>query len=178
MDISNKYTNYINNHTQNVKNAFEFMKLVIFPLYEEITDEIKEMMTLLIKYHDSSKWTTEEFNSYMEYFYGKGKNVEEFNYAWLHHIHNNPHHWEYWVIYQKDKSSIVLDMPIQYIIEMICDWWSFSWKKNDLFEIFTWYENNKDSIELSIKTREFVENILFELKKQLTYYPEGRPNFE
>nr|DAE02562.1 MAG TPA: hypothetical protein [Siphoviridae sp. ctmYS12] len=29
-----------------------------------------------------------------------------------------------------------MDMPYNYIIEMICDWWAFSWNKGNLQEIF------------------------------------------
>ena len=63
-------------------------------------------------------------------------------------------------------------MPIQYIIEMICDWWAFSWGKGDLFEIFRWYDENKECIVLSDRTKEIVEKILFEMKLQLSYYPD------
>ena len=51
-------------------------------------------------------------------------------------------------------------MPDCYIIEMICDWWSFSWKQENLHEIFKWYEERKNYIKLSDYTRRKVENIL------------------
>ena len=51
-------------------------------------------------------------------------------------------------------------MPDCYIIEMICDWWSFSWKQENLYEIFKWYEERKDYIKLSDYTRKKVEDIL------------------
>ena len=43
---------------------------------------------------------------------------------------------------------------------MICDWWSFSWQKGDLGEIFNWYDEHSDYIKLSPKTRKTVEDIL------------------
>ena len=64
-------------------------------------------------------------------------------------------------------------MPMEYIIEMICDWWSFSWKTGDLFEIFKWYEEHKDHIKLSVRTRNIVENILENIQYKLTTINEG-----
>ena len=60
-----------------------------------------------------------------------------------------------------------MDMPFNYIVEMICDWWSFSWSKGDLTEIFTWYDEHKDYIKLSNYTRRNVENILRQIKRKL-----------
>jgi hypothetical protein len=60
-----------------------------------------------------------------------------------------------------------LDMEYPYIIEMICDWWSFSWEKDDPFEIFKWYEDNKKKIKLSKATRKTVEEILEKLEAKL-----------
>ena len=96
--------------------------------------------------------------------------MQDFNYAWLQHIHRNPHHWQYWVLINDDPDlgEIILDMPDVYIIEMICDWWSFSWSKGDLTEIFKWYEERKEYIKLSEKTRRVVENILNMMKDKLS----------
>lgn len=87
-------------------------------------DILNENITM----HDRSKYSDEEYIPYIEYFYGtKSKKIDtEFNYAWLHHIHNNPHHWQYWVLKHDDKPEEALEMPYEYIIEMFCDHWSFS----------------------------------------------------
>ena len=62
---------------------------------------------------------------------------------------------------------IILDMPYEYIIEMICDWWAFSWRNGDLTEIFDWYGKHKDYMKLSDKTRKTVEGILSKIKDKL-----------
>jgi hypothetical protein len=67
--------------------------------------------------------------------------------------------------YEKFKA---LEMPYNYIIEMICDWWSFSWKKGDLTEIFEWYDKHRDRMKLGRNTRRTVEDILAEIKLKLT----------
>lgn len=119
----------------------------------------------IIREHDASKYSKEEYGPYDEYFYGKNKSyevVQDFNKAWLHHIHNNPHHWQHWVLNNDDpeKGEIIIDMPDCYIIEMICDWWSFSWKKGELNEIFDWYNKRKYYMKLNDYTRGRVESIL------------------
>ena len=60
-----------------------------------------------------------------------------------------------------------MDMPYNYIIEMICDWWAFSWSNGNLYEIFGWYEEHKNYIKLSDKTRLTVELILTDIKEKL-----------
>jgi hypothetical protein len=69
---------------------------------------------------------------------------------------------------QNDEDGLkLLDMPYVFIIECICDWWSFSWKENKLDEIFNWYEKNKKGILLSDKTRATIEKILDTIKSKL-----------
>jgi hypothetical protein len=58
-------------------------------------------------------------------------------------------------------------MDYQYIIEMICDWWSFSWESGDLFDIFDWYETHKENIIMSKNTKDTVEDILNKLEQKL-----------
>ena len=79
------------------------------------------------------------------------------------------HHWQHWILINDDpdKAEVILDMPYNYILEMICDWWSFSWKTGKLEEIFTWYDAHKAYMKLSDKTRETVEDILDKIKAKL-----------
>ena len=58
-------------------------------------------------------------------------------------------------------------MPYKYIIEMICDWWAFSWNKGNLYEIFDWYNERKDYIKLHERSRKTVEKILGMIKAKL-----------
>lgn len=121
----------------------------------------------------------EEYEAYDRYFYGNPsfKAKQEFNYAWLHHIHHNSHHWQYWVLQNDDDGEEVLEMPYHYVVEMICDWWSFSWSKGNLDEIFEWYEKHKD-MKLHPETRKLVEEILGRIKKELENEKETSSNSE
>ena len=166
--MSVEYDNYINQHVQNVLNAAEWLRRNI---NLDIPPMIDVGRTGLFN-HDQSKWEKEEYDAYDAYFYGDRltKEVKDnFNYAWLHHIHNNQHHWQYWVLINDDPQdgTVALDIPYKYVIEMICDWWSFSWSKGDLYDIFNWYGKHKDRMILSKNTRELVEDILDQIKNKL-----------
>lgn len=96
--------------------------------------------------------------------------IEAFNRAWLMHIHRNPHHWQHWVLINDEpkEGTILIEMPYPYIIEMICDWWAFSWIKGDLSEMFAWYKDHESYIKLHNNTRSIVEEILEMIRTKLT----------
>lgn len=166
--MSAEYDYYIIEHKNHVVEAAEWLRrnlpefdvLDAYSLGRNIWD------------HDDSKYSKEEYDAYDAYFYGgeKTKEVKEaFNYAWLRHIHSNPHHWQYWVLINDDpeEGTTALDIPYKYVIEMICVWWSFSWKTSNLYEIFNWYDTHKKRMILSKNTRELVEQILGQIKEKL-----------
>lgn len=168
--MSIEYDNYLTQHKGNVYRGYEWIR-------NNIPDILQDRFHCnydwqMMYGHDLSKSDKEEYDAYDKYFYGGNRSyqvVQNFNYAWLHHIHNNPHHWQYWVLINDDPENgeKVLDMPHNYIVEMICDWWAFSWNKGNLYEIFNWYDAHKDYMKLSDKTRKTVENILGKIKAKL-----------
>lgn len=164
--MSYLYNEYLYDHITNVKKAYEWL-CEHFPDIEQKMHKDRHIVDL--DKHDQSKYGEEEYDAYDKYFYGGNKSssvVNNFNYAWLHHIHNNPHHWQYWVLQNNDEPEEILEMPYRYVIEMICDWWSFSFKQKKLDEIFDWYEKHKN-IKLHPKTRKVVEDILERIKGEL-----------
>ena len=168
--MSVQYDEYIEEHKSNVWEAFDWLHTNIPELTDE--DTWHEAERLCAWMHDDSKYDKAEYDAYDAYFYGGNKSYEvtqEFNKAWLHHIHENKHHWQHWVLINDDPNNgeIILDMPNEYIIEMICDWWSFSFKKGDLHEIFKWYDEHKDYMKLSDRTRSKVAHALEMIKKKL-----------
>lgn len=169
--MSQKYEEYLIEHNNNVVDGCKWLIHNLPEIFLD-NDMISEVLYLCEFKHDQSKRNVEEYEAYDKYFYGGNQSfevVQEFNRAWLHHIHNNPHHWQYYILLNDnpDEGEIILDIPDNYIIEMICDWWSFSWKKGDLYEIFNWYNERKNYIKLSKPTREKVENILESMKNKL-----------
>lgn len=160
--MSAEYTQYIVEHKANVEKAYHW-------LFDHNILDIHTARPTQIISHDLSKYQPEEYDAYDNYFYGtKTKEVKEaFDYAWLHHIHNNPHHWQYWVLVNDEDGTRALEMPEEYAIEMVCDWWAFSHKSGNLKEIFDWYKSHKKNMILHEKTRKFVEDLLDKIKKEL-----------
>ena len=164
--MSVQYDNYLTEHKENVAKGFRWLQ-------ENFPEVIEDGFEWQICFnHDVSKTDPEEYDAYDAYFYGNNRSysvVQNFNKAWLRHIHNNPHHWQHWILINDEpkEGMVVIDMPYIYVVEMICDWWSFSWKKGDLNEIFGWYEDRKDYMKLSANTRRSVEYILGKMKDKL-----------
>ena len=168
-EMHKQYDEYLINHIQNVKNGLEWMKLSLFDKLNIKEKDFRDLIDVTIENHDESKYSEEEYIPYMYYFYSEEQNkwLDRFNHAWLHHIHNNPHHWQHWVLYEDEGNSFALDMPMHYIIEMICDWWAFSWSSNNLYEIFDWYKEHRDKQLMSLNTRMIVDTILDMMKEEL-----------
>lgn len=164
--MSYAYDDYLRRHISNVQKGAEWL-LFHFP---DLLNKIDEnaLRSNLIN-HDQSKYLPDEYAAYDAYFYGAGKShkvVADFNGAWLHHIHQNPHHWQHWILVHDDEPEEVLEMPAEYVIEMIADWWSFSFQSGNLGEIFSWYKKHKE-MKLHPKTRKLVEEILSRMKAEL-----------
>lgn len=165
--MSYLYDDYLKAHKHYVLAAFLWIK-------NFLPDLIKPGIywETLIGDHDKSKYDAEEYNAYDTYFYGGNKSyavVQNFNKAWLRHIHQNPHHWQYWILINDDPLSddICIEMPYEYVIEMICDWWSFSHKTGNVKEIFSWYEERKNHIRLNSNTKLLVESILEQMQNKI-----------
>lgn len=178
--MSQEYNEYLTNHIQNVIEGVHFFKDYLPEiLYDERGNYIGYELEKMAMKHDESKKTPEEYEAYDNYFYGDSKSkkvLDEFNLAWLHHIHNNPHHWQHWVLMEDDpetNSFICIEIPNIYIFEMICDWWSFSWQKGNLNEIFKWYDDHKETIKLHPKSRIKVEEVLSKLKEAIKFVYDG-----
>lgn len=163
--MSKEYDAYLRQHLENVRKAYDWC-------IEHNIFTKEDLPEIQLIYHDQSKFTYPEYDFYDNYFYPKEGAVEDevknaFEYAWLHHIHNNPHHWNYWVLPSSKDSTIILDMSLNYILEMLCDYFSFSFKKNDLEEVLNYYKTNKNTMALSDKTRETFETYLKKIENVL-----------
>jgi len=141
----------------------------------------KEKLYLQGIFHDWTKLTWKEFSAYANHFYGEGNEAKYkafantkggyaktddetdsvFNDAWLHHVHHNPHHWQYWVMINGNGDK-PLEMPMKYRKEMVCDWIGAGrsqgrgWKN----EVSDWYNAHKMSIKLGQETKKWVEERL------------------
>ncbi len=178
--MSHEYDQYLREHRSNVLRAGgwiinnipndKFLKL--FPDFDFYRFNIN------LQHHDESKYSIEEYNAYDSHFYfERTPEVEQaFEYAWLHHVHNNPHHWQHWVLIDgaNDEEGHAIEIPDVYIVEMISDWWSFSWKNYiksnnpfDLYEIYNWYDERENKIVLHQNTKNKVDTLLDFIGKEL-----------
>ena len=166
--MSEQYDRYLEEHRANVKKGYDWIK-------ENLPYAIRPGMDLdwhMEFGHDQSKNEPDEYEAYDAYFYGRNRSykvVQDFRKAFLLHINRNPHHWQHWILINDDpnEEEIAMDMPYEYILEMVCDWWSSSWAKGDLNEIFNWWEEHEKYIKISVKTRQTVVDILSSIKIKL-----------
>ena len=142
---------YINEHIERVQQFADWLKEKVPELFDEVDIDVFDD---LIKEHDESKFSEEEFEPYAQKWFNNSGKTPEYEAAWKHHWMNNEHHPEFW---------LGEDMPYIYILEMICDWGSFSMKSGDLHELSDFYFNKaKDDEEknLSDNTKVIIEEIL------------------
>ena len=166
--MSIEYDYYLQNHKENVRRGLMWLQNNLPDIFNNRDVDFGEISNG----HDYSKYNDEEYQAYDAYFYGGNRSyhvVQDFNRAWLRHIHRNPHHWQHWVLINDnpDEGEIIIEMPYHYVIEMICDWWAFSWAQAKLDEIFSWYDKHKDYMKLHENTRKEVEHILSLIKAKL-----------
>lgn len=164
--MSRQYDSYLATHITNVHSAM-WALIDALDTVQDFGDEVIKKALENADKHDESKWSVEEYGPYDDHFYGRRNDEDGFDLAWLHHIHNNPHHWQYWVLINDDDGTVALEMPKEYVLEMIADWWSFSWKSLNLNEIFEWYDGHKETMILHPNTRQLVETMLAELREKI-----------
>lgn len=159
--MDKQYTAYLDTHMGNVQKAGQrFLEqtegnILFIPLRDTIINNLK--------YHDMSKYEKLEWVPYRDYFYGddqESKTINDnFDLAWNLHQKRNPHHWQYWVLIKDSGRMVALDIPMIFIIEMLCDWHSFS-AQNKESTAKAFYEENKHKMILSDNTRSIIDTLL------------------
>ena len=156
--LSNDYTD---THRQNIITAFNMLlpKLISNNILSK--QEISEIKSNL-KIHDLSKYQVEEALPYGKFFFGERNDevIAGFKRAVKLHKGRNPHHPEYFA-----KENKPITMPNVYIVEMVCDWWTFGIKDNNLAEIFDFYKEKKEKFNFSQDTAKKVEILLGLIKE-------------
>ena len=146
-----EYKEYVDAHKQRVQKFADWLEENCPELFENVD---LEAFHDIIKEHDESKYSEEEFEPYAQKWFGDKKKTFEYEEAWKHHWINNEHHPEFW---------LGEDMPYIYILEMICDWGSFSIEKGDFQELSDFYYNkaiDDPEKDLSDATKEIIHDIL------------------
>ena len=132
--------------------------------------------------HDMSKFRPSEWFPYVDSFYGgpwpeedyeprdmgmrrvrvrcKQDVRNDFNKAWLLHQHRNPHHWQFWCLTQDEDEPKILEMPIKYVFEMMCDWKGAGRAQGHGNDVVPWYLKNRDKMKLHPETRGHIERLI------------------
>lgn len=158
-----EYNEYLMKHINGVKTAW---REILYPAILTESDEDVEQITKvadLVSNHDRSKYQKDEYDAYLNYFYPDRNNKKDskaFDEAWLLHQKRNPHHWQYWCLIRDEGEVVPMDMPFEYICEMLCDWSSFQFVFDPKSNANKWYNDNKKKTILSDKTRKEVERLL------------------
>lgn len=153
-DYQKEYKDYVDAHKQRVEKFADWLKENCPQVFDGVD---LDAFDDVIEEHDESKFSEEEFEPYAQRWYGDKKKTLEYEEAWKHHWQNNEHHPEYW---------LGEDMPLIYILEMLCDWGSFSIASGDMKELSDFYFNKAiDDPEknLSDATKEIIEEILIQI---------------
>jgi len=105
--------------------------------------------------HDFSKFSLSEFFAYQKRFTFNDCPKEEWDRAWLHHIHKNPHHWDHWILNGKP-----LAMPETYIREMVADWLAASRSYAGSWDIQSWLDKELQKMNLHPTTKQILKGTL------------------
>lgn len=157
-DYLEKNKNYIIEHIERVQQFADWLKEKVPELFDNIDIELFDDM---IEEHDASKFSEDEFEPYAQKWFNNSGKTLEYEEAWKHHWTHNEHHPEFW---------LGEDMPYIYILEMICDWGSFSIKSGNMRELSDFYYNKAKDDEdkmLSDATKEIIEEILTKINSVL-----------
>jgi len=156
-----QYMRYITDHIKYIQTSWEVFKLRTSPNYvPTLSSSDERMIGELIRRHDESKFSADEFKGYRQWFYpvdGEAIKQDMFDRAWLHHIHNNPHHWEHWVLNGKP-----LEIPFKYVIEMIVDWMAMSFQYQSC--PVKWWQENQSKMILHPETIKLIDDNIYKMK--------------
>lgn len=119
--------------------------------------------------HDLSKYSDEEFPHYARQFNGDKSDPNGWARTWLHHIHHNPHHWQHWIFSEgyaprgADAPNGVLQIPDEYLWEMLADWQGASLVYSRTTNMSEWLTKNVSRITVHSKTADQLTQILTDM---------------
>jgi len=143
-------------------------------------------------FHDFDKFFPDEFFPYTNHFFGKNRNIKEgrnstgyykptdtgdkdFDFAWLLHQKRNKHHWQWWTLPEDIEGLKILEIPLKYKLEMLCDWIGagkaqgyFPNKNDPLSETKKWYIVNGNKLQFAPDTRQWFDRLLLDNKTTIS----------
>lgn len=130
--------------------------------------------------HDWSKFTPTELFGYAGNIYGS-TDKDKWAKAWLHHLHNNPHHPEHWILSWRGNPDFyngighriapfvtVLPMPETYVREMIADMMGTGYGFSRSWDISEWLNQNGPDMPFHPRTIAVIKKVLEEVGYKTT----------
>ena len=180
-----EYRQYIDTHRANVKTAYD--KIVRKYAEKYLMPQSVEVLDRNIERHDADKDIDFIFDAYRRNHFPvdeKEKQLADKDYeiAWTYHSKINPHHWQFFLDDDNKKFTTpkleteeVKEIYKLAYLEMLADWLSFSFKKEqdenkdkdeklsvtgDSLEFETWYSKNKNEIMIHPDMKEWFDRII------------------
>lgn len=208
-----EYKEYIRTHVEFVQRAYKELfsdipSNIIGDFFSD--DNNVDCLETRIKTHDNDKYDEERFEIYRKNHYPiddeeKEANLSTYNSdkGWIGHWKQNPHHWEYWLsffpkelgtiirTYNNDgtyyEASLEEQLKCAYI-EMICDWFSFSYKglqekdngsetpksaTGEPMSFKEWYKESKKNIQIHPGMKDWFNKVLDYVSNKFDELNEG-----
>lgn len=176
-----EYREYIRVHIENVRKAFD--KIVEPLLKDEFTEAQMQTLKDNLDIHDKDKSIPFMFDAYRANHYPvndaeKEARQEDYDIAWEYHKNINPHHWEYWLNSEKEFAQNIDEeaMKLAYA-EMLCDWLSFGFRKEETSatgestEFEVWYNESKQNIKIHPQLEDWFND---KIEKILAFIDENK----
>ena len=167
-ELANKaYFKYLEDH---ITNAYKAL-IILEDLNIDFINENKDKLEKIVKEHDKTKYTSDEYPMYRRHFFpvkGELEIPNEFNIAVAHHYKNNKHHWQHWINNNELISNIDEYEYKLHTIERIADWMSSSKYEND--SVLNYWNKYKDIIIMPKYAFEMMNDILNKLPDDYLKY--------
>ena len=82
----------------------------------------------------------------------------------LLHQKRNKHHWQWWCLPEDEGGLKVLEMPLKYRLEMLCDWRGAG-RAQGTPDVLRWYEKNRNRMILGMATQIWIEQQLYTVEE-------------
>ncbi|MBL4772031.1 MAG: hypothetical protein JKY61_13040 [Planctomycetes bacterium] len=155
-----EYCDYLDEHVANVERAWKALQKPCRNMPFIYDDYRWFSIDAMVRAHDLSKVSPEEFIQYQRNFCPVGeKDKSGFAAAWQHHQDENPHHWQHWA--PKEYHN-----PYEaecHCVCMVIDWMAMGYKFGDTAEAY--YTANADKIELPDWAVKFIKAIFAATKE-------------
>lgn len=165
--MSIAYDEYLEKRNKHFRQACNWIKRSAPDMLNGITED---EFTFMRDFHHDVDTIPCLYEPYDAHLFGKkqtAKTASEYRKAKVMRIHMNSYNWQYHVLITEDEGTILTEMSQMDILELICEWWSYSWENDDLWSIFAYYSKYSSKIKMHKKSSKELERLLNILEDRL-----------